>query len=257
MPLHQAFTHIVSRETDKQNRASFRLRPIAAVVAGMALLVSNTSYAADPSIADLQTEIAQLKQTIAAQKAALDKQQGNSAAPDQAAAVQPAATAQEESKTLGEVTVSGAPPIAALQDVPLSQSIVSGADLAQTGAASLAAITQRLANVTWNVGNQRTTSISIRGIGKIGQTEAQDPSVGVVVDGVSYAFNPLVSAYDFVDVDNASVIRGPQGTAGNKSTSAGVVNVTTNRPSFTPSADYSLTFGPERVKTPNLVCTHI
>lgn len=226
--------------------ARYRLKPIAGVVAGMALLLSNASYAADPSVADLQNEIAQLKQIIAAQKAELDKQGTTAQAAPATVAPAPApAPQQDESKTLGEITVSGAPPIAALQDTPISQSIVSGKELAQTGAASLAAITQRLANVTWNVGNQRTTSVSVRGIGKIGQTEAQEPSVGVTIDGVSYAFNPLVSAYDFADVDTASVIRGPQGTAGGKSTSAGAVNITTNRPSFTPSADYSLTFGQE------------
>ncbi|MBV8632954.1 MAG: TonB-dependent receptor plug domain-containing protein, partial [Burkholderiaceae bacterium] len=238
MPFHSSITHKQIRNTN----ARYRLKPVAGTVAGMALLLSNASYAADPSIADLQAEVARLKQIVAAQKAELDKKNGVSPAAQAQPAAAPAA-AQEDSKTLNEITVSGAPPIAALQDVPISQSVISGKDLAETGAASLAAITQRLANVTWNVGNQRSFSISIRGIGKIGQTEAQDPSVGVTVDGVSYAYNPLVSAYDFVDVDSASVIRGPQGTAGGKSTSAGVVNVTTNRPSFTPSADYSLTYG--------------
>jgi len=244
MPHQQSVTHKVNRKTTLRVGPAYRLRPVAGVIAAMALITSCASYAADPSVADLQAEIAQLKQIIASQKAALDNQ-GKTAAPVAAEAAPAPAPVQEESKTLGELTVSAAPPLATLKDVPVSQSIVSGADLAQTGAASMAAITQRLANVAWNVGNQRTASLSIRGIGKIGQTEAQDPSVGVTVDGVSYAYNPLVSAYDFVDVDSASVIRGPQGTAGNKSTSVGVVNVTTNRPSFTPSADYSLTFGQE------------
>ncbi len=242
MSSDRSYPHKQIRKTAGNVR--YRLKPVAGVVAGMALLLSNTSYAADPTLADLQAEIAQLKQIIAAQKAELDKQ-GKPAQATTETVTPIAAQPQEDSKTLGEITVSGTPPIAALQDVPISQSVVSGKELAQTGAASLAAITQRLANVTWNVGNQRTDSISIRGIGKIGQTEAQDPSVGVSIDGVGYAYNPLVSAYDFVDVDTASVIRGPQGTGGGKSTSAGVVNITTNRPSFTPSADYSLTFGQE------------
>ncbi|MDR3481425.1 MAG: TonB-dependent receptor [Burkholderiaceae bacterium] len=235
----------------RRGRAPFRLKPIATVVAGMALLASGPLYAADPTIADLQAQIAQLKQIIANQNAAL----GNSPAKDGADAnkdkssdkdaARKDAASQEDVKKLDEVTVSGQSPLAPLQDVPLSESIVSGQELAQTGSASIASITQRMANVDWNVGNQRTASLSIRGIGKIGQTEAQDPSVGISVDGVPYAYNPLVSAFDFVDVDNASAIRGPQGTAGGKNTSVGVVNVTTNRPSFTPSADYSLTFGQE------------
>ncbi|HEY8025369.1 MAG TPA: TonB-dependent receptor plug domain-containing protein, partial [Burkholderiaceae bacterium] len=245
MQYQQSISNNVSRKNDSRSKSPYRLRPVAAVVAATALITSSASYAADPSVADLQAEIAQLKQIIASQRATLDGQQGKStptALPDAAPA---AAPALEDSKTLGEVTVSGAPPLARLQDAPVSASAVSGADLAQTGAASIAAITQRLANVTWNFGNQRTQGLSVRGIGKIGQTEAQDPDTGVTVDGVPYAYNPLVSSYDFIDVDNASVIRGPQGTSGGKSTTVGNVAITTNRPSFTPSADYSLTFGQE------------
>jgi len=231
----------------RRGQAPFRLKPIATVVASMAFLASGPLYAADPTVAELQAQIAQLKQIIANQNAAA----GNPPAKDSTdnnkdngkADVKKSAAPQEEAKALDEVTVTGQSVLARLQDVPLSESIVSGQELAQTGSASIASITQRLANVTWNVGNQRTDSLSIRGLGKIGQTEAQDPSVGVSIDGVPYAYNPLVSAFDFVDVDNASAIRGPQGTAGGKNTSVGVVNVTTNRPSFTPSADYSLTFG--------------
>src|SRR5262249_9177883 len=40
---------------------------------------------------------------------------------------------------------------------------------------------------------------------KQGQTEAQDPSVGVIVDGVNYAYNALTSSYDFTDVDTLEV----------------------------------------------------
>jgi iron complex outermembrane receptor protein len=233
----------------RRGQAPFRLNPIAAVVASMAILASGAVHAAEPTVAELQAEIAQLKQIIAAQNAAagVAPQKTDTDTKKDAATGTPVlgTPAPEEPQTLGEVTVSSAPPIAALKDTPLSVSVVSGAELEQLDATGITAITQRLANVTWNPGNQRTQSLSIRGIGKIGQTEAQDPSVGITVDGVSYAYNPLVSSYDFIDVDTASVIRGPQGTLGNKNTSLGVINITTNRPSFTPSADYSLTFGQE------------
>jgi hypothetical protein len=39
--------------------------------------------------------------------------------------------------------------------------------------------------------------LSIRGVGRQGQTEAQDPSVGFIVDGVSYGYNALTSSFDF------------------------------------------------------------
>ena len=144
---------------------------------------------------------------------------------------------------LGEETTRSRNTIERVQDVPLSISIVQGGELEKTEATGIAAITQRVANVSWNFGNQRTSSLSIRGVGKQGQTEAQDPSVGVIVDGVNYAYNALTSAYDFTDVESVEVTRGPQGTLQGKNTSLGVINVITKRPTFTPSADASLTLG--------------
>jgi len=144
---------------------------------------------------------------------------------------------------LGEETTRSRNTIERVQDVPLSISIVQGGELEKTEATGIAAITQRVANVSWNFGNQRTSSLSIRGVGKQGQTEAQDPSVGVIVDGVNYAYNALTSSYDFTDVESVEVTRGPQGTLQGKNTSLGVINVITKRPTFTPSADASLTLG--------------
>jgi len=126
--------------------------------------------------------------------------------------------------------------------VPLSVSVVQGAELDRMDAYSVGAIARRAANIAWNTGNQRTSSLSIRGIGKIGQTEAQDPSVGVIVDGVSYSYNALTSSFDFVDVDSVEVARGPQGTLQGKNASVGSVTINTKRPSFTPTADYTLAF---------------
>ena len=163
----------------------------------------------------------------------------------QAAAAPGAAASQPqagEAPALDAVTVHSRNRIERLQDVPLSVSVVQGAELDRMDAYSVGAIAKRAANVSWNIGNQRTSSISIRGIGKIGQTEAQDPSVNVIVDGVSYGYNALTSSFDFVDVESVEVARGPQGTLQGKNASVGSVTINTRRPSFTPTADYSLAF---------------
>lgn len=150
--------------------------------------------------------------------------------------------AAAETQELGAVTVRSRNRIEKLQDVPLSISVIQGAEIDRLGAVGIDDITKRAANVSWNLGNQRTSSISIRGIGKIGQTEAQDPSVGIIVDGVSYAYNALTSSFDFVDIDTIEVTRGPQGTLLGKNASVGNLIFTTKRPSFTPTADFSLSF---------------
>ena len=227
------------------NPLPFNLRPLASVIAGIFLIASGSLHAADqtpqaaPTVEQLQAEIARLKQIIAAQSGSTT----NAPVSDKTTESKPEAAKEDEPQTLGEVTVAGTARIAAVQDVPTSISVVSGSDLAELNSMSLGSILKRASDVVWNQGNQRSSSISIRGIGRIGTTEEQDPSVGVTVDGVSYAFNALTSSYDFIDVDTLEVLRGPQGALGGKSADMGVVNINTVRPSFTPSSDYSLTFG--------------
>ncbi|WP_394462502.1 TonB-dependent receptor [Roseateles sp. BYS180W] len=140
------------------------------------------------------------------------------------------------------ITVRSRNRIERLLDVPVSVSVVQGAEIDRLSAYGIEDLTKRAANVSWNLGNQRTSSISIRGVGKVGQTEAQDPSVGIIVDGVNYAYNALTSSFDFVDIDSVEVTRGPQGTLLGKNTSVGTVIFTTKRPSFTPTADYKIEF---------------
>ena len=163
----------------------------------------------------------------------------------QTAAAAPAASSADttnEAPALDAVTVRSRNRIERLQDVPISVSVTTGAELARLDAYGVDAIAKRAANVSWNQGNQRTSSLSIRGIGKIGQTEAMDPSVGVIVDGVSYAYNPLTSSFNFVDIDTIEVARGPQGTLQGKSASVGSITINYKKPSFTPTADYTLAF---------------
>jgi len=192
-------------------------------------IASHTSFAPAPIAAAI------IALTLASSAQA---QTAQSAAP--AASAASAAESTNEAPALDAVTVHSRNRIERLQDVPVSVSVVTGAELARLDAYGIDAIAKRAANVSWNTGNQRTSSISIRGIGKIGQTEAQDPSVGVIVDGVSYAYNALTSSFDFVDIDTAEVARGPQGTLQGKNASVGSITINTKRPSFTPTADYTL-----------------
>jgi iron complex outermembrane receptor protein len=162
---------------------------------------------------------------------------GTALAQDGTSQVEPESPADER---LQQVTVRARN---RLEDVPLSVSVVTGRELERLNAFDVDSITRRAGNVAWHQGNQRTSSISIRGIGKQGQTEAQDPSVGIIVDGVNYAYNALTSSFNFTDVDTVEVSRGPQGTLLGKNASVGVINITTRRPSFTPSVDYGVTLG--------------
>lgn len=227
--------------------APFRRSPIAAVVTSMAILASGALHAADaPTIAELQAAIARVEAENARLKQALAAQGGAAATPAIAEAAPSAATEkvaqEEEPQALGAVTVRGRKKLELLKDVPLSVSVVTGAELDRELAQDLSAITKRGANIQFNQNNTRGASLSVRGLGKRSFTETQDPSVGMVVDGVSYGLSQLAN-FDFYDIDSVDVTRGPQGTLGGKGASSGVVSINSRRPTFYPTADYQLSYG--------------
>lgn len=225
-----------------------RLSPIAALVASMSMLgaASTQAQVNQPTVAELQAEIARLKQALTAQNPATPVEPAPAApATPATAAAAPAATpaaAPGAPQQLETVVVRSRNRLERVQDVPLSVSVIGSRELERELAFDIGAITKRAANVVRNQGNSRTFSLSIRGVGKVSQTEAQDTSVGVILDGINFAYAPLAS-FDFYDVESVEVARGPQGTLLGKNTTMGVINVTTRKPTFTPEASWSLTLG--------------
>lgn len=223
----------------------FRLSPLVAVLAGLSILGAPLANAQEKSVAELQADVERLREALQKSEQQLLQKQGGTAlpAPVPSTAAPAATAAADEPQALDTVVVRSRNRIERLQDVPLSVSVVTGQELDRLAASDISEIVKRVGNISWNRGNQRTYSLSIRGLGKAGQTEAQDPSIGIIVDGVSYAYNALASSYNFHDVEAVEVTRGPQGTLLGKNASLGVLNVITRKPSFTPSSDYSLLIG--------------
>jgi iron complex outermembrane receptor protein len=155
-------------------------------------------------------------------------------------------TSAEDAAAAGEIEtiyVSSRVALAAKQDVPASISVISGDDLRALGADSLRDITRRAANISRNnSSNARSQGLVVRGIGRRGSTEAQDPTVGITVDGIPYLY-PGLSAWDWVDIDNVEVARGPQGTTGGGYASFGNLTLNTKRPTFDPTTEWSLRLG--------------
>ena len=130
------------------------------------------------------------------------------------------------------------------QEVPIPVSVVRGDLVADAGAFNVNRLKEMLPTVQFYSTNPRNSSINIRGLGApFGLTnDGIEPGVGLYIDGVFYA-RPAAATLDFLDVDQVEVLRGPQGTLFGKNTTAGAINVTTRKPSFTPGSEVELNFG--------------
>lgn len=158
-------------------------------------------------------------------------------------AISTAAGADDATANLDTVTILASRRLEALAEVPTSVSLVTQDELAQFNADNLTEALRRLGNVRWNFGNPRTGSFSLRGVTSGPGNDKVDPSVGLTVDGVSYAYLPLATGSNIFDAEDIDVTRGPQGTQGGKATSVGQINVHLRQPSFNPEASASLTLG--------------
>jgi len=130
------------------------------------------------------------------------------------------------------------------QEVPIPLSVVDGKLAADTGAFNVNRLKELIPTVQFYSTNPRNSAINIRGLGSpFGLTnDGLEPGVGLYIDGVFYA-RPASATLDFLDVERIEVLRGPQGTLFGKNTTAGAINVTTKKPSFTPASDVELNIG--------------
>ena len=132
----------------------------------------------------------------------------------------------------------------AAQEVPIPLSVVDGALAANTGSFNVNRLKELIPAVQFYSTNPRNSAINIRGLGApFGLTnDGLEQGVGLYIDGVYYS-RPASATLDFLDVDRIEVLRGPQGTLFGKNTTAGAINVSTRRPSFTPGTDLELNVG--------------
>jgi len=119
------------------------------------------------------------------------------------------------------------------QDIPLSITVVDAAQIDATGSFNVGRLQQLTPTLNFYSSNPRNSSVNIRGIGvPFGLTnDGFDQGVGIYVDDVYYS--RIASAtFDFLDVVQIEVLRGPQGTLYGKNTTAGAINITTRQPTF-------------------------
>ncbi|MFL6603460.1 MAG: TonB-dependent receptor [Steroidobacteraceae bacterium] len=128
------------------------------------------------------------------------------------------------------------------QDVPISIIALGGKQLERSHSYLPAEIVQSIPNMQLQLVNPRQTAFSIRGLGSNPASEGLETSVGLYLDGV-YISRPGMLTSDLYDIEQITVLRGPQGTVFGKNTTAGALSINTRKPERTFHSDVELSAG--------------
>ncbi|ESQ85309.1 TonB-dependent receptor [Asticcacaulis benevestitus] len=142
-----------------------------------------------------------------------------------------------------EVIVTAQKKAEPLSRAPLTVSVVSGTQLEKAGAHDLKDLqTLTPSLLITSTANEAQTTARLRGVGTVGDNPGLDSSVGVVIDGVSRA-RTATAMSDLGELDRIEILKGPQSDIYGKGASAGIIQVVSKLPSFTPHASLELTAG--------------
>ncbi len=129
------------------------------------------------------------------------------------------------------ISVTSQKRVERLSEVPIAVSVLSSEQIEASFSNNFEDLQNLVPSVSFKKGTtSRNSAITIRGIGTISFSIAAEPSVSTVIDGVVLSRSGQTFA-EMYDVERIEVLKGPQGTLFGKNASAGVVNITTKRPS--------------------------
>lgn len=149
-----------------------------------------------------------------------------------------------------EVIVSAQKRQEGIRDVPISMMALDAEFLSEKGITDFSELSNFVPNVKMRTDVGSGANMNIRGFSKQAGNVAFDQSVGLLIDGVPYNDNDFF-LIGLVDLARIEILRGPQGTLLGKNTTAGMVNITTNRPTdeFSAYADLqSGTYNQKRIE---------
>ncbi|MBD3832722.1 MAG: TonB-dependent receptor [Brevundimonas sp.] len=154
-----------------------------------------------------------------------------------------AAAAQDGPTTIDDIIVTAQKREQNLQDVPIVVTTLSQEALNGAGVRDIKDLQILTPGMTvTSTQSEASTTARIRGVGTVGDNPGLESSVGVVIDGV-YRSRNGVGFGDLGELSRIEVLKGPQGTLFGKNTSAGVINIISEAPSFTPGFNAEATYG--------------
>lgn len=133
-------------------------------------------------------------------------------------------SAQDEAdaELLAPVVVTASKEQTPLGSVAGSVAVVKDEELRASNITDLENLSDALPNTSFDV-TPTNTYLFIRGLGT-GEVRSAEQSVGLFVDGI-YFGRPQLALFDFLDLEQVEVLRGPQGALLGKNTIAGAINL--------------------------------
>jgi outer membrane receptor protein involved in Fe transport len=116
-----------------------------------------------------------------------------------------------------------------VQSIPIAITAMSQEQLTATQTAGGPDLVKQVPNLTFTKTNFSGYSINIRGIGTQAISVTTDPAVAIAMNDTPFIRNHFFEQ-EFFDVGQLEVLRGPQGTLYGRNATAGVVNITTAKP---------------------------
>jgi len=153
-----------------------------------------------------------------------------------------ATPAVEQEAKLGTVTVNARRREETAQSVPTPISVLDSETLETQRIYRVQDLQQLVPSTNVAYVHARQSSISIRGLGNNPASDGLEGSVGIYLDNV-YLGRPGMAVFDLLDVEQLEVLRGPQGTLFGMNTTAGVLNITTRKPTFHREGSIQQSFG--------------
>jgi len=157
---------------------------------------------------------------------------------------QPGREATSESSgaaQLDEIVVTAQKVSQRLQDVPITITELSAADLARTNVTTTAELPTLVSGLVWS--NQGAWVLpSLRGISSSVSAIGSSSPVAIYLDGI---YQPMEAGgiLDLPDVQRIEVLKGPQGTLFGRNATGGAISIFTADPSFMPTGKMSLSAG--------------
>ena len=145
----------------------------------------------------------------------------------------------EESTLRLVVTAEKTPEV--VQDVPISLTVLTEDELEDADITNLDGIAGNTPNFsTFSGGSRSFTFYSIRGLSNF-NFGSRDP-VAFYIDDVPYDYGSFIGL-DLPDLQQVEILRGPQNTLYGRSSQAGVVNITTRKPTNDLSFNGAVSYG--------------